>query len=562
MTGLRSLAVVLSGAWFLAGGLRGLAASEATWPPTVSVIPKPVKVELRPGVFTLSPATRVLADRRAMAEAAYLGELIRTGTGFDLKVAAARRWAAVPGAILLTTRRADRALGAEGYELDIGPDAVVIRAPQPAGLFYGVQTLRQLFPPELDARQPGKRPVAWQAPCARIVDRPRYAWRGFLLDSARCFHSREFVLRFLDVLAALKMNVLHWHFTDDEAWRPELPSHPELVSAATNAPWWSTQSQGYYRAQDMRDIVAHAKSRHITIVPEVELPGHSAQVVARIPGTRCQMPDGTDVPVGAREFCLGSEASLAFLRTALVEIMDLFRDSPYIHIGGDEADPTRWKQCPRCRARMQAIGTDNPLVLQKWFVSKLAELVHARGRTTVAWADHLELGIPAGQIVHGWHAGESDYAVRHGFRTISGDNGYTYFDYPQGADEPSGGWMPALPLERVYRFNPDPAGMMPEQSRLVLGTQAHLWAVAQDRVFRKSFPRLLALCEVAWTPQEQREYSEFLVRARQYLARLEQAGIEYYPAPELCGHHGLVKPERLVGSEAAPYPPRGSRSPN
>jgi len=517
----------LSGLVLMAGSL-GLAANNAVPPLPVNVIPRPARIEVREGTFTLSAATRILADPRALAEARYLAEKLGGGTGFKLPVKPSRQAASTSGTILLTTRRADPALGDEGYELVVAPDAVVLRAPRPAGLFYAVQTLRQLLPPEVDARTPVGSHTAWRMPCVRIEDRPRYGWRGFLVDSARSFHSKAFMLDYLDALAALKINVLHWHLTDSEAWRPEIRRYPDLVKPCSNTSWYTTQAEGCYSRQDIRAILARAKQLHIMIVPEIELPAHAAQAVAVIPGTICQTAEGQDLPPGVSEFCLGSDRSMEFLQNVLAEIVGLFPASPYIHIGGDEADDARWRKCPRCRARMQALGTDNPRVLQKGFVDRIARFVHGKGRTTVAWADHLDLGIPAGQVVHGWHGGEAQYAVQHGFSALSADNAFTYFDYPQVPAEPNGGWMPPLPLKQAYSFDPDPAGATPEQRRLILGSQAHLWATQQDHMYAKTFPRLLAFAEVVWS-RGPRDLADFRRRLAADTARLAALGVSVGP---------------------------------
>ena len=493
----------------------------------INVIPRPAELVEREGTFRLTPTTRVLADPAvagAGAVATDLAALLAPGVGGAGRLEVHTGAAAVRGAVLVTTQGADATLGAEGYTLEVTADAIVLRAPQAAGLFYGGQTLRQLLP--LD----GARAV----PCVRLRDVPRYAWRGYMLDSARHFQRPAFLCAMLDEMAALKLNVFHWHLVDGTAWRLAVTPYPSLLQPVLSGEGY-TQAEGHYTAADVRAVVAHAQARHITIMPEIEIPGHANQAVAAVPGLICQGPDGRPLAPGtAGEFCLGAPESLAFFRDVLADVLALFPNSPYIHTGGDEAADGNWRKCPRCTAKMRELGTDNPRVLQKWFMAQVAAQVHAAGRTSVAWADHLDLGVPPGQIVHGWHAGESQHAVRHGLRTIHSTHDFTYLDYPQDASEPKFRWMPPLSLKGVYAFDPDSAGATPEQRRLVLGTEGHLWTelVAEARVNEKTFPRLLALAEVAWTPQAQREYGDFHRRVGAYLPRLAARGVGCFPRYE------------------------------
>lgn len=500
--------------------------------PPIYIIPKPAHLEACDGGFTLTASTRILFEAGspgASEAAAYLAGIL--GGSAPSNVEPYGESGPVAGAVLITARNADVSLGGEGYALDVAPNSIVIRAPEAAGLFYGVQTLRQLIPvsPVCDK---GTCNTLWLVPCVKILDKPRYVWRGYMLDSSRHFQSKAFILKFLEALAAFKINVFHWHLVDDQAWRMEVKKHPKLTQPHLPENEIS-QGQGHYTQQEIKEVVARAKALHITVMPELEVPGHSAQAVASIPGVICQDPDGYDLlPGSTGGFCLGSEKTMEFVRDVLAEMAALFPNSPYIHTGGDEAADSRWIKCPRCKAKMRELGTDNPRLLQKWFMDKVAGLVRGHGRTSVAWADHLELGIPEGQIVHGWHhRRESEYAVRHGYQTINSTHDYTYLDYPQDPADSSLDWMPSLSVKTCYAFDPDSAGETLEQKRLVLGTEAHLWTeiVGQDRVEEKTFPRLLALAEVAWTPQAQRDYAEFLPRLEAFLPQLKAMGVASYP---------------------------------
>ncbi len=403
-------------------------------------------------------------------------------------------------------------------------------AAKSAGLFYGMQTLRQMLPLGLVNGQ-----SSYQLACVSIKDAPRFAWRAYLLDSARHFITKNTILSLLDALAMAKINVFHWHLTDDEAWRLPISNYPGLVDSSVARIGGSTQAMGHYSASDVREIVERAKQLHITIVPEIEMPGHATRAVSVIPEPACLGADGKPLPPGApRESCLGSDKAIAALQDILLETMAHFPNSPYNHLGGDEADDAHWKSCSRCQARMKQLGLNDQRLLQKWLMDKINRFVREHGRASIAWADRLQLGIPNAQIVHSWHAGELEEAVAKGFTAIQSQHDYTYVDYGQGVGDSFFGSIP-VDTARVYDLNPV-RGLTPEQSKLVLGTQAQLWTerVTDDRVFMKTFPRLLALAEVAWTPQEKRDGTEFSRRLQAFLPRLDALGIPYFkPAVRL-----------------------------
>jgi hexosaminidase len=301
------------------------------------------------------------------------------------------------------------------------------------------------------------------------------------------------------------------------------------VDGAWNAP---SQTEGYYTADDVREIVTRARRLHIMIVPEIEMPSHATQAATVLTEGSCLGADGKRLPPGAtREICLGSDKAIAELQDILVEVMALFPDSPYIHLGGDEAEDVHWKACSRCKARMAQLGITDARLLQKWFMDKMNRFVREQRRTSMAWADRLALGIPEGQIVHIWHAGEIEPAVAKGFRVVQSQHDYTYFDYGQGPGDTAFGGN-SLDSARVYALDPV-QGLTPEQGKLVLGVQAQLWTelVTDELVFEKTFPRILALAEVGWTPQEKRDGTEFAKRLQSFLPRLDALGLpRFIPA--------------------------------
>ncbi len=499
--------------------------------PGPALIPLPGKFTPLEGSFVLGPKTAIHTAKSATNEAQILAMAIARSTGLRPRVIAKAKPVPKDGIVSLTLDATRGSLGAEGYTLEITPKRTTITAASSAGLLYGVQTLRQLLP---------LRPVAGQTEyplaCVRIEDTPRFGWRGFLLDSSRHFVSKTTVLNLLDALALFKINVFHWHLVDDEAWRLALSKYPQLVKPVDIKDGTSTQAEGYYSATDVGEIVARARRLHIMIVPEIEMPSHATQAASVLAEASCLGADGRPLPPGAtREICLGSDKAIEQLQDILVETMALFPDSPYIHLGGDEAEDTHWKACSRCQARMAQLGMTDSRLLQKWFMDKMNRFVRQQGRTSVAWADRLSLGIPEGQIVHGWHAGELEEAVAKGFRTIQSQHDHTYFDYGQGPGDSAFSGA-SLSLDKVYALDPT-RGLSSQQAKLVLGPQAQLWTelITDDLVFEKTFPRILALAEVGWTPQEKREDAEFSRRVQALLPRLDALGIPYYQPPAPLG---------------------------
>ena len=511
-------------AWLIAGS--ALSAQEA---PTAVLIPRPNKVTTAQGSFLLGAQTVIRAGQAEAVTARLLNDALSEETRLSLRVQAEAANSA-HGTIVLSVEPGRTVLGREGYQLEMAPQAIRITAAGDRGLFYGVQTLLQMLPPTAVTGR-SEYPLA----CVSIQDSPRFVWRGYMLDSSRHFVTKATILRLLDSLAAIKINVFHWHLVDDNAWRLEIAKYPQLVKPAGISDPSYTQAMGYYTAADVGEIVERAKRLHITIVPEIEMPSHATQAASMLAEASCLDADGKPLPAGAtREICLGSDKAIEQLQDILLETMALFPDSPYVHLGGDEADDRRWKACSRCQKRMVDLGLKDPRLLQKWFMEKMNRFVREHGRSSIAWADRLALGVPEGQIVHAWHAGELEEAVAKGFRVICSQHDYTYFDYGQGPGDSAFGGA-ALDVARVYSLDPT-RGLTPEQARLVLGPQAQLWTelITDDQVFAKTFPRILALAEVGWTMQDQREAGEFDRRLKAFLPRLGAGGIDFFaPAVQL-----------------------------
>jgi len=388
----------------------------------------------------------------------------------------------------------DAALPKEGYRLAVSPEAIRVAVSDDAGAFYAVQTLRQLA-----VRRWG----ALYVPCCEIADHPRFGWRGLMMDEARHFYGKEAVKRMLEVMAFHKLNVLHWHLSDDEGWR--LPVAGVAPSAES------------YTADDIREIVAFAKARHVRIVPEIDLPGHSRALIAARPELAC-FPGGTGAPAGAVDnvVCPGKDATLAFLRGLVASLAELFPDSDLIHLGGDEANKVNWAACPHCQKRMREVGAKNVSELQAWLTRELAAAVASHGRRLAGWTEILYGGMaPEGSVLFSWLGAEGGIAAaKAGRDAVMCPHEWCYFNYEQCLeDDPFEypWWSCPLSLERAYAY--DPLAGMPEDARKhVLGGQCCLWSNqihSEPELHWKAWPRAAATAEIFWTQESRRDYADF-----------------------------------------------------
>jgi hexosaminidase len=464
------------------------------------------------------------------------------------------RTAGAPPANAITLRRdpALRRLGPEGYTLDVSGAGVRLRAAEPAGLFYAVQTLRQLLPPEI-LRSATVHDVAWTIPAVSIEDEPRFAWRGSHLDVGRHFMPKEFIRKHIDLLALHKLNTFHWHLTDDQGWRLQIRKYPRLteVGAWRDKSLIGRQSQqrdttlwkydeephgGFYTQDDAREIVAYAKARFITVVPEIEMPGHALAAIAAYPALGIR---GDTLAVGRRwgvysDILNAEPATVAFMQDVLTEVMEIF-PSRYIHVGGDEADKAQWSRDPRILERIRALELKDVHELQSWFIRQMDVFLSARGRRLVGWDEILEGGLAPNATVMSWRGvrGGMD-AARAGHDVVMAPSSHTYLDYYQSQDtaaEPIaiGGF---LPLERVYSYDPLPPELGPEFTKHILGAQAQLWTEYMEgpkKVEYMAFPRLSALAEVVWTPVARKDYADFLTRLDVHFLRLDALDVNYRP---------------------------------
>ena len=532
-----------------------MAANALAAAPTPALIPLPQKMDCREGAFKLQPKTPIRTDVAVRETGDYLAERLGKATGYSLKVATSTKPQPVKGSILLTTKGAKPELGAEGYELTVTPDSVVVRAGKSAGLFYGVQTLLQLLPPEAFAAKPVAG-VDWKIPCVQIEDQPRFKWRGLLLDVARHFFTKDEVKQLLDLMALQKINTLQMHLTDDQGWRIEIKKYPRLTeigawrkdagfgldpkASTTYGP--DGRYGGYYTQDDIREIVAYARGRHITVVPEIEMPGHASAALSAFPELSCNGGPYTPNAQGgvfAGVYCAGKEETFEFLQNVLVEVRQLFPGA-YIHIGGDEVPKDNWKKCARCQARIKQEGLKNEHELQSYFVRRIEKSINAQGRTLIGWSEIREGGLAQNAVVMDWIGGAVE-AASAGHDVIMSPTGYCYLDYYQStnhATEPKaiGGY---LPLSKVYSFEPLPEKLEPQYQWHILGAQGNLWTEYVPNFKHAQylvFPRLSALAEVTWSPQASRNWEDFIRRLQTQLQRFDQLGVSYRKGtPERIG---------------------------
>jgi hexosaminidase len=515
---------------------------------SIAIIPEPVSATAQPGVFTLTAGTIILTDQATAALGRQLAQYLEPATGFALRVQSSAPATGRRISLAIDSRLGR--LAPEGYTLDVEPRRIVLRAPRPAGIFYGIQTLRQLLPVEIFREAPVSG-VAWELPALRIEDKPRFAWRGMHLDVGRHFMPKEFVKKYLDLLALHKMNTFHWHLTEDQGWRLEIRKYPKLSEVGAwrkqtlvghqpdrmeDARYDGVRHGGYYTQDDVREIVEYAKQRFITIVPEIEMPGHAVAAIAAYPALGV---DGTPAEVGTwwgvyDNILSPDDSTIAFMKDVLTEVMDLF-PGRFIHVGGDEAVKTRWKASLRVQARIKELGVADEDALQSWFIRQIDAFLTAKGRRLIGWDEILQGGLAPGATVMSWRGVAGGIAAaRQGHDVVMAPTSHTYFDYyqakPQDAEPLGiGGY---LPIDTVYAFDPVPADLEPQYASHVLGAQGQVWTeylATPKQVEYMAFPRACALAEVVWTPLASKNFADFVARLSVHAKRLAILDVNYRP---------------------------------
>ena len=509
-----------------------------------ALIPLPQKMECREGAFRLQPKTPILVEPASQAAGQFLADALRKATGHKPPLVSSTNPRTGKDGIMLTTADANASLSPEGYELTVAPDSVMIRASAPAGMFYGVQTLLQLLPPQVYSAKPAPG-VDWNIPCVQIEDQPRFKWRGFMFDVARHFFTKAEVKQLLDELAAQKINTLHMHLTDDQGWRLDIKKYPRLTQVAAWRdeagfdldPKLSTTYRsdgkyaGFYTKADIRELVAYAAARHITIVPEIEMPGHSCAALSAYPELSCTggpYTPNTKGGVFAGVYCAGNDASFEFLQNVLTEVMEMF-PGQYIHIGGDEVPKDNWKKCPKCQARMKQEGLKSEHELQSYFIRRIEKFINSKGRTLIGWSEIREGGLAQNAVVMDWIGGAVE-AASAGHDVVMSPTKFCYLDYYQStnhATEPKaiGGY---LPLSKVYSFDPMPEKLDPQYQAHILGGQGNLWTEYVPNFKHAQymiFPRLCAIAEVTWSPPASHNWEDFTRRLQTQFQRFDNQGV-------------------------------------
>ena len=503
----------------------------------INVIPVPRQIELSKGRFVFDECTKIHIES-PKAERDLLFDYISTTPLCKLKyVDENPRHNAV---ILRRVSVLPEIKSPEGYRLEITSKSVIVKATTDVGLFYGLQTLLQLITDDNSLPQ------------ATIIDEPRFAYRGLMLDVSRHFFGVDFVKKQIDAMARYKFNHLHLHLTDAAGWRIEIKRYPLLTQKAawrTHASWkewWNGNRQyveegsahaygGYYTQEQIRDIVLYAQERHITVVPEIEMPSHSEEVLAVYPELSC-----SHIPYKESDFCIGNEQTFEFLENVLTEVMELF-PSEYIHIGGDEASKQSWKDCSLCQARMQDEGLGNVDELQSYLIHRIDTFLTAHGRKLIGWDEILDGGLATNATVMSWRGSEGGLrAMAAGHRAIMTPGEYCYLDAYQDAPhtqpEAFGGY---LPLKKVYAYDPIPDSLTTSQAALLYGVQGNLFAEyipTEEHMEYMMYPRVLAIAEVGWSAPEKKDYAHFYHRAQRAINNLKRDGYNTFNLQEEVGN--------------------------
>lgn len=508
----------------------------------ITIIPKPLRLTVEQGKFLLRPQTVISYEKELYPQAAYLQEVIGGSTGWDLKL---QEGTAEGSAIHLET--ADKIRRAEGYELTVQPSGVRITGADAGGVFYGIQTLLQLFPSEIYSPLRQKN-IVWEAPSVSVYDAPSHPWRGMMLDVARYFFDKDFVKKYIDMMAMYKMNKFQFHLIDDSGWRLEIKKYPKLTEVGAWAGKDQNRLGGYYTQEDIKEIIEYAKVRNVEVIPEIEFPAHMLSAVAAYPWLSCK-GEPREVPtqhfISRDLICVGKESSFRFLQDVLDEMVALF-PSHYINIGGDEAVYDNWEKCPKCQAVMKENRLKEASQLQGYLTNRVLQMMKAKERTVIGWEEIIKRGDLDGQVVALiWH-NEKDtvMAVEKNHLAILTPATHAYLDFPEGktpGEVKAATWMPPISIEKSYSL----AAKDYSEGSHVLGVQGCMWSDqfihgtilqeivpinenrSENYVEYFTFPRMLALSEVGWTKEANRDYGDFAHRLTYHYARLDRKGCNY-----------------------------------
>lgn len=522
-------------------------------PVQVNIIPNPAWMKAGTGSFSIGENTVILlpvGNEEVKRNALMFVQQLRLAGGPELKVQQMTKESSLKNVILFSIANSKGNESPETYELRITKERIQVRGYSGAGLFYGIQSLFQLLPADICKKDGSGKSIAWQVPCITIRDHPRFSYRGMHLDVSRHFFPKEFIKKYIDLIAMYKMNTFHWHLTDDNGWRIEIKKYPKLTEVGAwrvnreDSAWDKRSPQkpgekaiygGFYTQTDIREIVQYAKERYVTIIPEIEMPAHSVEVLAAYPQFSCTggpftVPPGSYWP-NIDIFCAGNDSTFTFIEDVLTEVMSLF-PSEYIHIGGDEADKTHWKTCPKCQLRMMTEHLKDEKELQSWFIGKIGKFLNSKGRKLIGWDEIIEGGLMPEATVMSWRGIEGGItAAKQGHNVIMTPNTYCYFDYYQANpkfEPPAIGGL--ITLKKVYSFEPVPGQLTKEESKHILGAQGNVWTEfipTPSQAEYMAVPRMLALSEVAWSQKIQRNWKSFRERLNDHFKRLGYMKVNY-----------------------------------
>jgi hexosaminidase len=497
----------------------------------ISIIPQPVKLNLRQGSFQLKNNTIIFTDPNLVKIAEFLKNL----TGLDLKIKDLNMKNFDDNTITLRLIKEEKVLRSEGYILEIFPNKIEILASTPQGMFYGIQTIRQLFPAEIELSP--KEILELSIPCVSIEDYPRFSWRGFMLDESRHFFGKETVIKILDIMASLKFNTFHWHLTDDQGWRIEIKKYPRLIEIGSKRKGTITTRKkldgipvsGYYIQEELKEIIDYASKRFIKIIPEVDVPGHVTAVLASYPELSCTggpFEVSTHFGIHKEVLCVGKEKVFEFVQNVLNEVMKIF-PSEVIHTGGDEVPKRRWQKCSDCQTRIKREGLKSEEELQVYFTNRIANYLKSKERRLMGWNEILNEKLTSNAICHYWFE-NFDRVIEHikkGRNVVMSEMRAVYLNYP----------YKEIPLNKTYKYDPIPDDLDKSFHKQILGIEACLWAeYVKDskRLEWQIFPRLIAIAETGWTSKENKNFNSFIFRLDSYLKRLSFQKINYAPKDE------------------------------
>ena len=525
----------------------------------IAIIPEPVSIQQTQGTFTLPTRVSIYSSNPEVLKqsTAVLRQHFKTAAGITASTGTASAASTIS---LLLNSSATSSLGKEGYQLTVTPKNITIRANEAAGVFYGVQTLLQLFPKDIEDTVRASN-VQWTAPCVSISDYPRFGWRGLMFDVSRHFFTKDQVKRFIDDMVRYKFNLLHMHLTDDEGWRIEIKSLPRLTQVGA----WNVKKVGYfgtfsaptpdeprnfggfYTQDDIRELVQYAKDHFVNILPEVDVPGHSLAAVVSYPDLSCTQGADKYVVRSGEEImdwshgappialvdntlCPANEKVYVFLDKVLTELAQLF-PFPYIHMGGDECPKNFWEKSDAVKALMQKEGLKNYEEVQSYFEKRLEKIVESKGKKFMGWDEILEGGLAPSAAVMSWRGMKGGIeAAKMGHNVVMSPTDFAYLDYMQADPIIEPRIYASLRLNKAYSFEPAPEGVDP---KYILGGQANLWTEQVYNMRHAEYmvwPRGMAISESLWSPKEKKNWDDFFSRVEQQFPRLDAAGIKYAPS--------------------------------